>query len=188
MTDQNPSRYGGPQPDPSVPPGQGQFGPAPTGEGQFGPAPSGQGQFGPAGQPPPGTPGTPPAKKGGRKKVVFTVLGVLVALAVALGVWAGVSGGLDALGGDRTAEAKQGDCLGDLNAPAEGQTTEANNAKVVDCASTDAKFTVVGRIDDKTEAEATAAACTAYPDASLVYFARKGGATNGYILCLAPKQ
>jgi hypothetical protein len=122
--------------------------------------------------------------------VIFTVVGVVLALCVLGGVYAAVGGGLDSILGDSTAEAQAGDCIGDLEAPAEGETVEANSARVVDCTSADAKYKVVGRVDNKTEAEFNAddtgelLICknAGFEAEAEFWSGREGG--SGYILCL----
>jgi hypothetical protein len=124
---------------------------------------------------------------------LFGVLGVIVALCVAAGIRVAIGGGLDALGfGDNTAEAQAGDCIADLEAPPEGETVEASGARVVDCSSADAKFRVVGRVENKTEAEFNAdnagdlkiCADAGFEAEAEFWSGREGG--SGYILCLGP--
>lgn len=178
--------YGAPPPQQQgygAPPTQG-FGaappPPPPGQGWgSAPPPPGQG-FGPAG---PGLP-PPPQKKRAGKKVLGIVGGIVVALIVTVGL-AAVRG---ALSDDKTAEAKQGDCLADLPQVAEGQEEEANNAKVVQCGTAEAKYSVVGRVDNLTATEASAqTVCDAYraAGAEMIFYSIPAGG-KGYVLCLKP--
>jgi hypothetical protein len=171
-------QYGGPPPQPQYggPPPQPQYG---------GPPPSA-----PYNEPPSGS--APQQKKsGGARKAIFSILGIIVALVVAVGVKAAIGGGLSSLFGDKTSEAKAGDCLGNLDAPAEGETTDANNAEVVDCNSADAKYNVVGRVNGKTFAEFDADGdmkiCgDAGVTAEAQFWSGEEGKT-GYVLCLTER-
>lgn len=113
--------------------------------------------------------------------------GVVIAViaAVVLAVLRGV------LGGDNeTAEAHQGDCIADLPQVEAGQQVEANNAKVVDCTSADARYSVVGRVDGVTAKQTSgenSTVCAPYIDAGAetIYYAISAGG-KGYALCLKP--
>ncbi|MFK3981080.1 hypothetical protein ACI2K4_11965 [Micromonospora sp. NPDC050397] len=134
-------------------------------------------------------PVSPPAKKSPVKKIVgvLAVIVVAVVVKVAVGtVLGGVFGGED-----KTAEAKVGDCLAALPEVAEGEEKEAPNAKVVECTSTEAAYSVVGRIDDQTEAQAAASTeCAQYAaegeEYATFYTIPPGG--SGYVLCLKPTK
>jgi hypothetical protein len=135
------------------------MGPAPEG---MGPAPEG---MGPAPKAPSKTSGL---VKGIIALVVLVVLGGLGLLAVKL------------LNGDAPASAKVGDCLAGTN---------KDEIKTVKCDDATAKHKVVGKLNDKTEAEFDAASqsnpCTAFPTAESAFWeGEKGG--KGYILCLEP--
>jgi len=198
--------YGAPpQPGPYGPPqgqfgpaGQGQFGPAQPGpQGQFGPGqPGPQGQFGP-GQPGPqgqfgpagptgqpdgqqqlGAPGYPTAKPKKRRTGLIITLVVLVVAAGAavIGLLASRSS---------PANAKVGDCLkGDAIASTTAQ--DAGEVKIVACTSADARYKVVGKVDNKTQADFSGPQnpCTSFPTATTAMWGQKSG-KNGFILCLA---
>jgi len=203
VSDPNSPQYGSPQyGDPYGGPPAPQYGSPPPPPGQYGvpqqPQYGGPPQPPEFGGPPPAPYGGPPVappppvkKSGGAKKIIFSVLGIIVALCVAVGVKAAIGGGLSSLFGDSTSDAKAGDCIADLESPPEGETVEANNARVVDCNSTDAKFKVVGRVDNKTEAEFNAddagdlKICTdaGFNNAEAEFWSGREGGT-GYILCL----
>ena len=176
--------YGG-QPTSGAPFGGQPFGGQPAGGPPFGTPP-------PGGQPFGGPTATPPAppKSGGAKKTLFSILGVIVALVV-VGVIKFAANGL--FNDDATEEAKAGDCIGSVDAPKEGETTDASGAKVVDCGSADAKYQVLGRVDGKTRADFDAdqdgTICTeaGFGDAKLFIWSGRTGQT-GYILCLTDKQ
>jgi hypothetical protein len=174
----NPGPYGAPGP-------QGQFGPAGP-QGQFGPA-GPQGQFGPAGPqgqfgaaPPPAGYQPPPApKKRGRTRLIISLVSVVVVV-VAVIVTLITSR-------SNPSHANVGDCL---KGSAITSTTaqDASDVKIVDCASSDAKYKVVGKVDNKTKAEFTSSQnpCTAFPSATSALWGQTNG-DKGYILCLAEK-
>ena len=137
---------------------------------------------GPDGQPAyplyPGS-GAPPAEK---KKGVLgkTALRVGAALVVLLVVFFAKS----FLFGDKAKDAKAGDCIAADKAVATDGTTKTG-ATVVDCGSADAKFTVIARVDGKTDAQGPD--CDKFfkqGDEGYVYSSTAG---QGYLLCLKPK-
>lgn len=156
------------------PPGQQGFGPAPGGQQGFGPAP-GQEGFGSA--------PAAPAKKSGRGRLIAVVAAVVVALVV-LALRFGLSG---AINKDKAQEAKVGNCVaaqGDVPKD-DGKTTSAG-AELVDCASTKAKFTVVGRVEGETDANSKS--CDKYfTDEKADYFVYSSSAGKGFLLCLQTK-
>ena len=94
---------------------------------------------------------------------------------------------------DETAEAKAGDCIALEAAVKEGETSDASGAKVVDCNSAEAKYNVIGRVDNKTEAEFNAdneaKICTEAgftETESWIWSGKPGG--KGYILCLTERK
>ena len=73
--------------------------------------------------------------------------------------------------------AKAGDCV---------RQTGANAVQVVDCTDARAEFKVVGRVEDKTEVDASLNACDPFADlgATQAFWSGPAGKT-GYVLCLA---
>lgn len=141
-------------------------------------------------QPQPGVQAPPPVqpetKKSGGKKV----LGIVGAIVVFL-VIAGLKFGLgNVLNKDETAEAKAGDCIAELPEITGTEEEEVDNAKVVDCTSTEAVYNVVGRVDGQTEAQAkTGEACEQYikeGEDGYVFYSIEPG-KKGYLLCLTKK-
>jgi hypothetical protein len=103
---------------------------------------------------------------------------IIVALAIGVSVFA-----LKAfLFGDRATQAEAGDCI-DSTQTAGGPT--ATRAKIVDCSSADADFTVAGRVDGETDTS-TMACDRFFADGEkfLIYSSTGGG---GYLLCLRPR-
>ncbi|MGN9774255.1 LppU/SCO3897 family protein [Micromonospora sp. H33] len=143
-----------------------------------------------AAQPQPGAQVPPPveepAKKSGRKKMLG-IVGAVVAFLVIAGLKFGVGGFLNQ---DETADAKAGDCIAELPEVTGTEQEEVDGAKVVECTSTEAAYTVVGRVDGQTEAQAeTGAACDQFfkeGQEGYVFSAIEPGKT-GYLLCLTKK-
>jgi hypothetical protein len=197
----SPGPYGAPAPQGQFGPAgpQGQYGPPPGQQGQYGPpqpgqqfgqAPQGQfgqapqGQFGPApqgqfGAPPPGYPQPPAPKKRGAARIVVPIVSVVV-----LGVIAVV-----VLIASRSSpsHAKVGDCL---KGSAITSTTaqDAGEVKIVACTSADAKYKVVGKVDNKTRTQFSTddAICQPYVSAgaTTALWGQTSG-EKGFVLCLA---
>ncbi len=125
------------------------------------------------------------SKKGLGKRLGGIAL-VIVGVLIAFGIKAGLA---NTLFGDKAAEAKVGDCIGDVGTVKAGEEKEAS-AKVVKCTDTDAAYTVVGRVEDQTEAQAeTSTACEQFfkdGEEYAVYSSIPEGG-KGYLLCLRPK-
>jgi hypothetical protein len=134
----------------------------------MGPAPEGMG---------PAPEGMGPAPKAPSKSsgLVKRIIGILVVAAVVgLGglAWKYMTGAPET--------AKVGDCLAG---------NSEKDLKTVKCDDAKAQHKVVGKLEDKTEAEFDAASdtnpCTAFPTAESAFWeGKKGG--KGYILCLEP--
>jgi hypothetical protein len=148
-----------------------------------------------AGQPAPGYPPPPPGQQGfgqfpteqPKKSGKARLLGILGAIVVVL-IVIGLKAGLTSLfNNDKAKEAKVGDCVaaqGDVPKE-EGKTTEAD-AAVVDCSSSKAKYTVVGRVEGETDTASKS--CDKYfTDEKADYFVYSSASGNGYLLCLQAK-
>jgi len=122
-------------------------------------------------------PDVPPKKGGARRGIVAVAL----AIGVALGVYS-----LSSLlfGGDDASDAKAGDCIASDQDVKDQGTTETG-AEVVDCASADAKFTVVARVDG--EGSTQSKACDKFFKAEEVFYVFANSAGDGYVLCLRPQ-
>jgi len=127
--------------------------------------------------------GQAPAKKSGRGRLIG-IVGAVVVVLVVLGLRFGLS---SALSKDKAQEAKVGDCVaaqGDVPSQ-DGKSTSAG-AEVVDCASTKAKFTVVGRVEGETDTNSKS--CDKYfTDAKADYFVYSSSSGGGFLLCLQGK-
>lgn len=124
-----------------------------------------------------------PEKKGGSKAIV-AVVGVLAVLLLAVAAVFVVRNVLPA--DDPTGDAKAGDCLANLPQAVEGKETGVKDAKVVACDAPEARFAVVGRVDDVTAEQASASeVCAPYAETTMRYYAIPSGG-KGYVLCLKP--
>jgi hypothetical protein len=144
--------------DPVVPPSSGGQFPPPNAGPQGYPPPNAGGQFPPPnagapGFPPPnaGAPGFPPPApfpgtegkpKSGFAKKAISIVGTLAVIAVIAALKFGLG---SILSEDPTKDAKAGDCIG-VSQEVKETTTEVE-AKVVECSSADAKYTVLGRVE-----------------------------------------
>ncbi|MET8306565.1 hypothetical protein [Micromonospora sp. NPDC005173] len=142
----------------------------------------------PAAETPP--PAEPEAKKSGAKKALGIVGAILVFVVIA-GLKFGVGSAIgNYLNKDETADAKAGDCIAELPEITGTEEEEVDGAKVVECTSTDAAYSVVGRVDGQTEAQAKAGtACDQYlkeGEEGYVFYNIEPGKT-GYLLCLTKK-
>jgi hypothetical protein len=107
-----------------------------------------------------------------RRQIVTLVVLVLLTGAVVGGAWYFTR--------NQAENAKVGDCVAQ---------TGSDSIKIVDCSDANAAFKVVGRLDDKTRAEAgygLSSVCDAYKDQGYeqVYWRGEQG-KKGLVLCLA---
>jgi hypothetical protein len=131
---------------------------------------------GPAGHPEPGEPAVaPPARR--RSSAGRLVLHIGLAVFVGLGVFALKS----VLFGDQTRHAQAGDCVATGDAAPARQRTEA---KIVDCGSADARFTVAGRVDGTTGTDGPV--CDRFFQPEEQFWVYSSEASGGYVLCLRP--
>ncbi|NES14297.1 hypothetical protein [Micromonospora solifontis] len=128
-----------------------------------------------------------PGKSKGRK--VLGVVGLLLAV-VAVGAAKGALHLWEQR--DDAVQAKVGECIAQLPEVAEGQEKDVDSAKVVECTSTEAAYTVVGRVDHQTEAQARSGdACEQYFKEGEDGYVFSGGERSGgkfYLLCLTKKS
>lgn len=124
-----------------------------------------------------------PQKKGGAGKKVLGILGTILIAIVIIGLKFGLGSVLSE--DDKTADAKVGDCIGAMPEVAEGQEKKAD-AEIVTCTDASAQYTVVGRVDKQTKAQANAdTVCATYKDAEASYVVTADG-DEYYVLCLKP--
>jgi hypothetical protein len=102
----------------------------------------------------------------------------IITIVVALVVLGGIAAVGAYLNRDAANKANVGDCV-----TQEG----ANDLKVVECTDASADFKVVGRVEDKTQSEASLGACDDYPETESAYWEGKPG-EKGLVLCLAPAK
>lgn len=132
----------------------------------------------------------PEAKKSGGKKalgIAGAILAVVVIAALKFGVASAIGNFFNK---DETADAKTGDCIAELPEITGTEQEKVDGAKVVECTSTDAAYSVVGRVDGQSEAQAKAdTTCTQYfkeGQEGYIYSSIEPGKT-GYVLCLTKK-
>ncbi|MGW3893171.1 LppU/SCO3897 family protein [Micromonospora chokoriensis] len=132
----------------------------------------------------------PEAEKSGGKKALG-IIGAILAVVVIAGLKFGVASAIgNYFNKDETADAKVGDCIAELPEVTGTEQEEADGAKVVSCTSTDAAYTVVGRVNDQSQAQAQAGtACDQFfkeGEEGYVFSSIEPGKT-GYVLCLTKK-
>lgn len=150
------------------------------GPGQPGPAP--QQGYGAPGQPGPGPQqgfGDAPAPKKS-SGIGKRIIGIVVAIVIAGGIFLVKN----TFFGDKTADAKVGDCVA-----ASGDEKSAE-AKVVKCGTSEAAYTVVGRVAGETDVNGKA--CDQYFTEEGVSYSAfsvdKGNKSDNYMLCLKPTK
>ncbi len=89
-------------------------------------------------------------------------------------------------GRDKVTGAKAGDCLQGNGIDGNTDGSREVNLKIVECHSSDAKYRVVGRFENKPESEANTSStlCNPYPDTQFIYW-EGVPKRKGTILCLA---
>ncbi|MCI0688100.1 MAG: hypothetical protein L0Y54_12800 [Sporichthyaceae bacterium] len=104
----------------------------------------------------------------GRGKLRVAILAI-VAIVAPIALYNGL---------DDPGRAKAGDCMAGQN---------EDDLRVVDCSDAAAEWTVLTRLDDKSEADHNEAACSAFPATEASYFQSDSNGDDGLILCLGPK-
>jgi hypothetical protein len=143
--------------DPVVPPSSGGQFPPPNAGPQGYPPPNAGGQFPPPnagapgfpppnagdpGFPPPPFPGTEVKQKSKLGRKILGIVGAIIVGVIFLFIKIGIR---DAVTEDPTKDAKAGSCIGVSQEVKE--TTTQVDAEIVDCSSSDAKYTVLGRVE-----------------------------------------
>ncbi|MFG1650552.1 hypothetical protein ACGFIE_11515 [Micromonospora sp. NPDC049275] len=151
-------------------------------------SPAGETPAQPAVETPP--PAEPEAKKSGGKKALG-IIGAIVVFLVIAGLKFGLASAVgNFLNKDETADAKAGDCIAELPEIKGDKEEKVDGAKVVECTSTDAAYSVVGRIDGQTETQAKAdTTCNEFfkeDQEGYVFYSIESG-KKGYVLCLTKK-
>ncbi|SCE70169.1 LppU/SCO3897 family protein [Micromonospora chokoriensis] len=132
----------------------------------------------------------PEAEKSGGKKALG-IIGAILAVVVIAGLKFGIASAIgNYFNKDETADAKAGDCIAELPEVTGTKQKKVDGAKVVSCTSTDAAYTVVGRVNDQSQAQAQAGtACDQFfkqGEEGYVFSSIEPGKT-GYVLCLTKK-
>ncbi|MEU7798140.1 hypothetical protein AB0J14_19325 [Micromonospora arborensis] len=133
-----------------------------------------------------------PAEQEAKKpKKALKIVGAVLVFAVVAGLKFGVASAIgNYFNKDETADAKAGDCIAELPEVTGTEQETVDGAKVVECTSTDAAYSVVGRVNDQNEAQAKAdTTCEQYfkeGEQGYIYSSIEPGKT-GYVLCLTKK-
>lgn len=164
---------------------------------QYPPPPSGD-----PNQPPPGAPYSPgapyaggpvppaPEKKRSVGKIIAIVLGVLLLVCVlcTVGTFLFARDTWNDLVNSSAANAEVGDCLAGDNIDSVGQAQNVD-VKKVECSDSEAKYKVVGKFTDKTQADAGAQGEICEPfvkdGAQRFVWLAPSGDSKGTVLCLA---
>lgn len=111
--------------------------------------------------------------------LVKVIVRIILALAIGVSVFAVKA----LLFGDRATEAQAGDCIDSTQAAG---TSTVTKAKIVDCSSAAADFTVAGRVDGETDTRTQSCDGFFAEGEEFVIYSSTGG--GGYLLCLRPKS
>ena len=162
--------------------------PPPADQG-FGSVPAGQPGYGQPGQPGPGQPqqgfGDAPAAFPAEPKKKSAVGRVLLRIGLAVVVLIIGFVVKEAFFGDKAKDAAVGDCIASSKQVKTNEETDAA-AKVVDCGSSDAAFTVVGRVNGETSTSSKS--CDKFFKENEEFAIYASDAGGGYLLCLKPKS
>jgi hypothetical protein len=124
---------------------------------------------------------TPPASRGGGKlKIILAIVGAFLLLCCIGGVALAVQS--DIFGGS-AGNADVGDCLSGKSIDQSSDRFQEADLEVVECSDADAKYKVVGKVEGKTQAQATDAVCKPFTGAELIYWEGRAG-EKGTVLCL----
>ncbi|MEV6930522.1 hypothetical protein AB0M46_39395 [Dactylosporangium sp. NPDC051485] len=121
----------------------------------------------------PAEPAAPPAKPGKRRQIR-----ILVGIVVLLGVLLGAAWFFNR---DAALNAKVGECLHQVG---------SDQLRIVPCDSAEADFTVLGKIGDKDQSEASSpfsTVCQQWSDTTSMYWQGEKG-SRGDVLCLRTKR
>nr|BFE76473.1 hypothetical protein GCM10020092_097740 [Actinoplanes digitatis] len=129
-----------------------------------------------------GTPATFPIepekkKRGNAANLALRIVGIIVVSVI-------IFVGKGYFFGDKAKDAAVGDCVASSQNVKVDEETEAQ-AEVVDCASKEAAFTVVGRVNGETDTDSKS--CEKYFKENEEYYVYSSTADGGYLLCLRPK-
>jgi hypothetical protein len=111
---------------------------------------------------------TPPQRGGGSKvKIILAIVGAVLLLCCIGGVALAVQGNIF---GSSASSADVGDCLSGKSIDQSSDKFQEADLEVVKCSDGDAKYKVVGKVENKTQAEATDEVCRPFTGAELIYW------------------
>ena len=122
-------------------------------------------------------PAAPPKKKSAVGRILLRVGLALVVLIIGIVV-------KEAFFGDKAKDAAVGDCIAASKDVKVNEETNAE-AKVVECSSSDAAFSVVGRVNGETNTKSKS--CDKFFKEGDEFYVYSSEAKGGYLLCLKPK-
>jgi hypothetical protein len=126
---------------------------------------------------------TPPSgRQGGKLKITLAIVGAVLLLCCIGGVALVVQSGLPGSGTANKADV--GDCLGGKSIDQSNDNFQKAELDLVECADADAKYKVIGKVENKTQGEANnEEVCRPFTGAEVVYWE---GPENkkGTVLCL----
>ena len=126
-------------------------------------------------------PMTPPQRGGGSKvKIILAIVGAVLLLCCIGGVALAVQGNIF---GSSASSADVGDCLSGKSIDQSSDKFQEADLEVVKCSDGDAKYKVVGKVENKTQAEATDEVCRPFTGAELIYWEGRAN-EKGTVLCL----
>jgi hypothetical protein len=119
-------------------------------------------------------------------KIVAALVGALLVLCCVGGALVLVNGNR-LFGGINRAD--KGDCLAGKSIDESSDRFQPTDLKVVKCTDDAAKYQVLGRVKNKTKAEAEADRniCGAFPEATKMYWFGRKDTAKGTVLCLKNK-
>ena len=146
------------------------------------PVPAPGGTCRPPGQEQPGFPAAavlPAEKKRGISRLLLGIAAVVLVAIVVIVLRSTLFGA-----SDEAADAKAGDCIVS-DEQVENEGTTQTGADFVDCGSSEAKFTVVARVDGESSPQSKS--CNKFFKEKEVFFIYGSATDDGYLLCLRPK-
>ena len=122
---------------------------------------------------------TPQGGGGNKTKIILAVAGAVLLL-LCIG---GVAWGIMSFAGGGAADAKVGECLSGKSIDRSSDRFQETELEVVKCSESDARYKVVGKVENKKQNEATEDVCRQFQGAEVIYWEGQEGEA-GTVLCL----
>jgi hypothetical protein len=126
----------------------------------------------------------PAGRQGGRMKLILAIVGAVLLLCCIGSVAFFARNGLP--GSGTASKANVGDCLSGKSIDKSNDKFQETNLEIVKCADADAKYKVVGKVENKTQGQATDDVCKPFTGAEIVYWEGREN-EKGTVLCLQTK-